>query len=330
VSTGDRLSSQAKRGICTAALTIAGAVPARTAAQCAPGGPPEPAAVSKSIAGIVLDRTNHPLENVDVIVRVPRRIAKTRPDGRFLIQPLDTGVYEVTFRKIGYQIFSWEFVVTDSGGVARVCLANEVRILPPSISAVSAGGLSGIIADSMMKPLSGAEVRAMGAGEHAITDSAGAFYMDLHRGTYALMISKPGYARQLVSVTIPKDSGRQITAFLGSPQRNANRLAANLDDMRQRIAWANPSTSGLMSNEDLLNTSADLRGAAQRLARAGMADDCPAIIDGGPYVLPLSIIDKRDVAMMEAYAIMTPRRRGMPSRPVNTPCPVRIYVWMKP
>ena len=318
-----------RRFLVGAAILHAGLTSA-AGAQCAPGGPPDPAAVQKSIADIVLDRANQPLENVDVVVKTPRRLAKTRPDGRFLIQDLDTGVYEVTFRKIGYQIFSWEYVVTDSGGVARVCLANAVRILPPSISAVSAGGLSGIIGDSLMKPLPGAEVRAMGAGEHTTTDSSGAFYMDLHRGTYALMISKAGYGRQLVSVTIPKDSGRQITAFLGSPPRNANRMAANLDDMRQRIAWANPSTSGIMSNEELMKTSADLRGAAQRLARAGMADDCPAIIDGGPYVLPLSIIDKRDVAMMEAYAIMTPRRRGMPARPVNVPCPVRVYVWMKP
>jgi hypothetical protein len=317
------------RFLIVAALLSAGLTSA-AGAQCTPGGPPDPAAVGKSIAGIVLDRSNQPLENVDVIVKAPRRLAKTRPDGRFLIQDLDTGVYEVTFRKIGYQIFAWEYVVTDSGGVARVCLAPEVRILPPSVSAVAAGGLFGIIADSMMKPLPGAEVRAMGAGEHAITDSAGAFFMNLRRGSYAIMISKDGFARQLLSVTIPKDSGRQITAFLGSPQRNANRMAANLGDMRQRIAWANPATSGIMSSEDLLRTSADLRGAATKLARMGMADDCPAIIDGGPYSLPLSIIDKRDVAMLEAYMIAAPRRRGSAPRPINSPCPVRVYVWMKP
>jgi hypothetical protein len=312
-----------------AALALLGPTP--LLAQCLPGGPPTPRAVKGSIVGIVLDRGNRPLENADVIIATLRRQARTRPDGRFQLMDLDTGTYDVVVRKIGYQIFSWMYVVTpDSGGVARFCLAPEVRILPPSITAVSRGGLSGIIADSLFKPLPGAEVRAVGAGEHAITDSAGAFFMGLKRGTYAILVSKSGYARQLLSVTIPRDSGRQITAFLGLPPRNANRMAANLQSMHDRMLMARPSTSGIMSNEDLMNTSTDLRGAAQRLSHAGVADYCPAIIDGGPYSLPLSIIDKRDVSMLEVYALSLPRRRGAPQRPVNSPCAAQVYVWMKP
>ena len=298
--------------------------------QCMPGGPPEPAAVRRAIVGIILDRNNQPLENANVIIGTPRRATRTRPDGRFQLMDLDTGVYEVTVQKIGYQLFSWQYIVDDSGGVARICLAAEVRILPPSISSVKAGGLSGIIGDSLMKPLPGAEVRAVGGGKHALTDTAGEFYLDLRRGTHAIVVSKPGYGKQILSVTIPKDSGRQITAFLGSPQRNANRLAANLDAMRERMLWAAPSRSGIMSNEELMQMSADVRAAAQRLSRARIDEDCAAIIDGGPYALPLSIIDKRDVAMLEAYAITPPRRRGVPQRPLNIPCAARVYVWMKP
>jgi hypothetical protein len=306
------------------------AVSTAASSQCLPGGPPDPTAIRRAIVGIVLDRNNQPLENANVIIRAPRRATRTRSDGRFQLMDLDTGVYEVTVQKIGYQLFSWSYIVTDSGGVARFCLSAEVRILPPTITAVGAGGLSGIIGDSLMKPLAGAEVRAVGAGAHTTTDSTGAFFMDLHRGTYALKISKPGYGSQVMSVTIPKDSGKQITAFLGSPPRNANRLAANLDAMHERMLWATPSTSGIMSNEELLKSSMDVRAAAQRLSRARIDEDCAAIIDGGPYALPLSIIDKRDVAMVEAYAIAPPRRRGQAPRPVNIPCAARVYVWMKP
>lgn len=309
------------------------------AAQCFPGeGPPNPPAIKNAIVGVVLDWSNQPLENADVIVRSPRRQARTRADGRFQLMDLDTGTYDVTVRKIGYSIGSRSYVVTDSGGVARFCLAPEPRMLPPSISSVSRGGLTGIIGDSLLKPLPGAEVRAVGAGEHTVTDSAGSFFLDLKRGTYAIMVTKPGFARQLVSVTIPKDSGRQITAFLGSPPRNANRMAMLYDNMRERMIWAVPSRSGIMSNEDLLRTEADLRGAAQKTARVGIADDCEAIVDGGPYSLPVYMIDKRDVAMMEVYAIGTPRRsassvnsRGATTRQTNSGrgCNARIYVWMK-
>jgi hypothetical protein len=297
--------------------------------QCLPGGPRDPRAVRRAIVGTVLDRNNTPLENADVTIQDPRRAAKTRADGRFQLMDLDTGVYEVNVRKIGYQEFTWVYVVTDTGGVARFCLAPEVHILPPLISAVSAGGLSGVIGDSLMKALPEAEVRVMGAGRRTKTDSAGAFHMDLRHGTYAIMISKPGYARQLMSVTIPRDSGRQITAFLGSPPRNANRMAANLNEMRERMIWASPATSGIMSSEELMKSSMDLRAAAQRLARAGIADDCPAIIDGGPFVLPLSIIDKRDVAMIEAYGLFV-GASSRSRRPTDSPCGARVYVWMKP
>jgi hypothetical protein len=313
--------------------------PAPLLAQCLPGGPPNPAAVKQSIVGLVLDRANQPIENADVFIRNPRRQARTRADGHFQLMDLDTGTYEVIVRRIGYSIAAWEYVVPDSGGVARFCLAREARILPPSISSVRRGGLSGIIGDSVLKPLPGADVRAVGAGEHTMTDSSGAFYLDLKRGTYAIVVSKPGYARQLVSVTIPKDSGRQITAFLGSPPRNANRMAAMLDLMRDRMLMAPPSRSGIMSNEDLLKTEADLRGAAQKTARTGVADDCEAVIDGGPYSLPVHVIDKRDVAMLEVYALAPARRSPISMNPrgttgIRTPsggrCNVRIYVWMKP
>jgi hypothetical protein len=305
--------------------------PGSLAAQCFPGGPPNPPAVKGAIAGIVLDRNNQPLENADVVIPTPRRQVRTRPDGRFQLMDLDTGVYQVIVRKIGYTIISRNYIVTpDSGGVARFCLIPEARILAPTITSVMRGGLSGVIGDSLHQPLPDAEVRAVGAGEHATTDSAGAFYMDLKRGTYAIMISKPGFGRQLMSVTIPKDSGRQITAFLGPPQRNSNRLAANLDAMRERMLMASPSRSGIMSSEELLRSSMDLRAAAQRLSRASVDPECFAVIDGGPYSLPLTVIDKEDVALLEVYAISPPRSRPGAPPPRNTRCGARIYVWMKP
>src|SRR3954451_19208118 len=63
--------------------------------QCVPGGPPMPAAVPHTITGIVLDRANHPIENASVFITEPRRSTKTRPDGRFELANLDTGVHEL-------------------------------------------------------------------------------------------------------------------------------------------------------------------------------------------------------------------------------------------
>jgi hypothetical protein len=317
--------------------------------QCTPGGPPNPPAIKRAMVGVVMDTSHRLLEGVDVAIRSPRRQGRTDRYGRFQLADLDTGTYELTVRRIGYAVAIQWYHVTDSGGVARFCLISEPRGLAPMITSARRGGLSGVVGDSVYKPVAGAEVRVVGAGQHTLTDSAGGFHLPLNRGTYPVVVTKDGYGKQLLSVTIPPDSGREIAVWLGAPQRNPHRFAQALDDMRTRILLSTPNRSGFMSAEALAKLSTTLAGAALVAARTGVKDDCVAIIDGGAYRLPLYMIDKDEVAFMEVYLNGAPRQNasvnqsgtaggrviGLPNRRGGPPiasrdCGATIYVWMKP
>jgi hypothetical protein len=120
-------------------------------------------------------------------------------------------------------------------------------------------------------------------------------------------VSKPGYGRKLLSVTIPPDSGREIAVWLASPPPDANAMAARIDDMRTRILWARPNRSALISAEQIARSSASLNGILVAQAKAAVKDDCEAHIDGTGFTLPLYMIDKADVLMMEIYLQGSPR-----------------------
>ena len=322
-------------------VALAAVAPSTAAGQCAPGGPPNPAWEKRAIVGLVLDQNHRMLEGADVVIRAPRRQVKTDAYGQFRLADLDTGTYELTVRRIGYEIALQSYQVTDSGGAARFCLVPDPRGLPAMITSATRAGLSGVIGDSTYQPLRGAEVRAVAEGQRAITDSAGGFHLALKKGTYALVVTKPGFGRQFVSVTIPADSGRQIAVWLGSPERSERRLAAAHEEMRTRMLNAVSNRFGLLSSEDLAKTEANLVGAAQAAARWRVRDDCEAVVDGGPYKLPLYMIDKQDVSLIEIYVPKPPRQvvgsidprgtgggGGGGGSPPGQQCP-NLYVWTK-
>lgn len=299
------------------AVELSGA--AALAAQCTPGGPPNPIAVSRAIVGTVTDTAHRALENVAVVIGNPRRQARTNAQGRFTLPNLDPGTYEVRVRRIGYVSEAQSFVVTDSGRVARFCLIPEPRALPAVVASAKRLGLSGIIGDSNYKALEGAEVRVVGAGMHVLTDSAGAFHLPVPKGTYPVWVSKPGYARRLVSVTIPGDSGREVAVWLGSPPRNANAIAEQVGLMRERILWASPTRSALVSAEQLAGSEASLTAILGARAKAAIKDACEANVVGSSFTrLPLYMIDKAEIQMVEVYLQGSPRNGPTSMSPGGT------------
>src|SRR5207253_2357831 len=93
----------------------------------------------------------------------PRRQAKTNSQGRFVLTDLDTGTYQISVYRIGYETAVQSYVVTDTGGIARFCLIPEPRELPTMIASAKRLGLSGVIGDSTYKAIQGAEVSVVGA-----------------------------------------------------------------------------------------------------------------------------------------------------------------------
>jgi hypothetical protein len=312
----------------------------RSGGQCTPGGPPNPAPLRAALVGIVMDTAHDPLEGASVVVRDPQRQARTNASGYFHLDSLAPGTYEVTVRSLGHDIAVQSYIVPDSGGIARFCLIPEPRGLAPMITAIARGGLSGVVGDSTYKPISGAEVRAVAGGAHALTDSSGGFFLDLKPGSYPISVRKDGYGIQLLSVTIPKDSGRQIAVWLAAPPNNARRIAAAIEDsMKFRMTFLYRAAHFKpLSSEDLMRNPADILTTVQGAAVIPVSSRCEAIIDGGPYQVPLYTIDKSEIAAMEVYVKPESSRGPTSINPAGTSggsstsddCKVKVYVWMKP
>jgi hypothetical protein len=329
-----------KNGTLLAVAGVSLLVATRSRAQCTPGGPPNPAPAAGALTGIVMDSGHDPLEGASVFIRNPKRQARTSASGYFRLDSLAAGTYEVTVRMIGHEIAMQSYTVSDSGGVARFCLVSEPRALAPIITAVPRGGLSGVVGDSAYQMVSGAEVRAVTGGAHALTDSAGGFFLDLKPGTYPITVKKEGYGIQLLSVTIPRDSGRQIAVWLTSPPKNARRIAAAIEDsMKFRMTFLYRAAHfKLLSSEELMRNPADILTTVQGATVTAVSSKCEAIVDGGPYQVPLYTIDKSEIAAMEVYVKRESSRGPTSINPGGTAggsggsdeCKVKVYVWMKP
>jgi hypothetical protein len=316
-------------------MLLVGAATAR--GQCTPGGPPSPRAVRGSISGVVMDTSHLELDNVEVVIRQPNRRARSEANGRFRLDSLAPGNYELIVRRIGYEMALQTITVTDSGGVARFCLIPDVKALQPMITSVFRGGLSGVIGDTTYAMVPGAEVRIMGMGLWTHSDSSGAFYLPVKKGTYAVVVTKKPYGQQLLSVTVPEDSGRKIAVWLGSRPRNANTLAIELDGIRQRVMRTPQFRYHIVSAEELSSTEMSLTQAVRVAGRTNVQDDCEAKIGGEPLAkIPLYMLAKDEIAMMEVVTApltkgsqiaRTPAPGGFGTRRLSD-CPT-VIVWLK-
>src|SRR2546430_5065950 len=113
-------------------------------------------------------------------------------------------------------------------------------------------GLSGVVADTSFNALPGALVRVMGEEFVTHADSTGSFYMPVKSGSYMVAITRDGYRDRVVSVTIPDDIGRRITAYLQPSSGPVSvREAWNLPDLNARLAWRQQTSPFFFTPEEL-------------------------------------------------------------------------------
>jgi hypothetical protein len=230
--------------------------------------------------------------------------------------------------------------VDDKGGVVSFSILLGIRALPPVVSSVARGGLSGVIGDTAYNIVGEAQVAVIASDHRTSSDSLGRFYLDLKPGKYMVSVSRRGYRTRLVSVTVPSDSGRRMTVWLTPTNVGQNnRDAMAFDGLAARLARRNPVWSNIYTREDINKTGIEDGVQLARLgANKNMDDTCSAIIDGGPRRLPLWAIDAADIEAMETYTTPPARRtvtsinRNRPIRgqaPENNVCGATVFVWLR-
>jgi hypothetical protein len=165
------------------------------------------------IAGIVRDTAATPVDNVEISIAAIERRVCSGADGTFHFENVKPGRYALRPRKVGYAPQMRSVVVDEAGGVSTFVLIPFLRVLEPVVSSASRGGLSGVVGDTAFNAISGANVRVVGHGQRASTDSTGAFYIPLQPGRYVVTIEQPGFDYKLMSVIIPPDGGAESRYF---------------------------------------------------------------------------------------------------------------------
>jgi hypothetical protein len=174
-------------------------------------------------------------------------------------------------------------------------------VLPPVVTSSPRGGLSGVVGDTAFHLIRGAEVYIVGSGRRARTDSAGTFFLDVMPGSYMVQITGAGFTRRLLSVTIPKDSGRHITVWMiPSKGRADHREADAIESLRSRFLTRR-ATAQFYTREDLSRYKMDwLKPLVVMGAGMPVADDCQALIDG-LWRRPLYSVTMDEVESVEVY-----------------------------
>jgi len=302
-----------------------------------------PAQSGVTLTGTVVDSLGRPVEDADVAIFQLQRRFRTGLEGKFVFDNIKPGKYTITTKRIGYLADTRKVSVGDKGGSLQITLKRAAFSLPSVITTAERGGLSGVIADTGYRPMPGVKVHVIGTSHQVETDSVGAFFAPVPPGHYLVDVTRNGYDRQLISVTVPANAGRQIAAWMVPQTEKPNpRIGANLYDMRVRQIRAGPVSGQHFTREDIDRAGwTELREVASVAAGRLMNQNCPVIINGGPTVKELWEITTREVEYVETYTqrapvptVNAPRQGDITVKPStsalpSSACGTALIVWLR-
>ena len=265
---------------------------------------PKPAG-PHTLTGLVVDSAGKPIRDATVYIAELERTAAVRVTGAFRFDSVPDGRYTVGARAVGYLGGTGKVLVDSLGGAALIEMQRIAFALPSMLTTAKRGGLSGVIADANYVALPGVIVKVMGSGAGAATtDASGEFYLPVRPGKYLVRLDREGFRRQLISVTVPADEGRRMSAWMVIGTEKANPVEGrNIFDFEQWMIRRRPVSSALFTREDLERMH--VRDAREAYVRAFGGrldyDDC-ALIDGGPVEAPMWTISQEDVELMAVNA----------------------------
>jgi hypothetical protein len=317
----------------------------------------------KIMIGVVRDTAGNVIPGAEIIIPGYARKLYSDGEGTFRFDDVPRGKHKMRARKIGYAPQIREFTLGDEGGIAEFELLPIARALPTMVTSVDRLGISGVVGDTAFEGIPAAAVRLMANGKEASTDSLGSFYIPAEPGKYMLRISKPGFMDKVVSVTVPRDSGRRITAWLQPRIRMPVREAHNIDDLQSRLAWTKPSDALYFTHDDLVKLGIEWVYDAVQMAwsrdirpprKEKYSRDCMVVVNGGPSIADLSFLTADEVESVEVY-VNGAAARGTPGTVSLGPrgrsvakasdtysnldryaiengariCPRAVYVWLR-
>lgn len=257
---------------------------------------------SVRLSGFVTDTTGVPIANANVVVESLGRRTRSALDGSFRFEQLEIGTYSVSVQSVGFRPSAQVVSVGGDGSVMAFRLSRSPNVLPAMVTSGSRGGLSGVVGDTAFRAIGDVKVTVLGTGHAALTDTCGSFFVPLRPGQYLLRFERDGFARQLVSVTIPDNEGRRLAAWMVPKAAPDDAFKSHmLFEMDQRMVRERGIGTAYFGREELDRIGASsIEGLAQRFATSQIAD-CMVRVNGGPTMRPLWALSASELEFVEVY-----------------------------
>ena len=233
------------------------------------------------IRGRVRDENSQPISFAQVQMSPGDRRVVSDRNGEFVLGALQTGDYELTIRRIGYQPAHVKVRVPSDESWIPITLQSLPRVLDSvRIRERSSLRYTGIVIDDLDQPVVDAEVIAAGASDRGVrTDAVGHFLLlKPQKGTLVLRVRKFGYVPYFGSLTLQTEREDTIRmkrhatdlpeAYIRAESGFGRDTFAYVE-LDSRMRWK-MSTGGVVSREDLdAFADLDLCHALMRTTLAG-------------------------------------------------------------
>jgi hypothetical protein len=256
-----------------------------------------PPADRSSLRGLVMDDAAMPVVNAEVVVLGRRGSVRTDSAGRFHLENLPEGRYDVVIRRLGFISATFEWPA--HGGVAidiSVTLVPLPQRLDPVVvsereskALTGSSTLVGAVADPDGSPIGEVEVQLLGSGRRTTTGRDGRFvFRRIAKGEYTVASRRLGYGAVTRALYIPADDERELLLIMQQLPQTLDAVeieersgfgnaAAVLRDLDMRLRWFGGSGRAVILGPGVLSqyqkislkTLIDFRGglALQQLER---------------------------------------------------------------
>jgi hypothetical protein len=292
----------------------------------------------KLLVGVVVDTSGVPIPDAEVTIPELRRRLYSRGDGTFRFDSMPRGKYSMRARKLGFAPQVREFEVDTTGGVAQFALLPILHELPSMLTTAGQRGISGHVEDMRYASIPDATVRVLGEGLTTRTDQGGDFFLPAGPGRYMVSIARDSFTTKLVGVTVPKDSGRHINAWLAPSFGPVPKEQFwNVEDLRARQAWVKPEHRVLFTREDLARLGIEWIYDAVSTTTTKFKQqepysrDCMVVVNGGPDIVDLSTLTIDDVESVEVYSTYAAKATSVEAINLHGPLGKSIvnpYTWL--
>lgn len=285
----------------------------------------------------VLDNNGAPVGEAEVFIVKLDRAVRTGTDGIFRVTGVPSGRYEVGVRKVGYLPRAITIATGNGTLVPTISIVPFTTRIAPVVTTASRGGLSGVVSDTALNPLAQVRVRVAGSGREVRSDSAGRFFVDVRPGSYLVEVERDSFARQMIAVNIPKDSGRQVAIWM-SPRKKMDRATEIMEQMRvfeldRKMIRASRQSSHYFTRDQLLEKGVtDMARLTRQWAHGYITAYCTITVanDGGrPYSVPLNSVESDAVEFVELYQQQPGRGIGSGVGTSKECGSLAIVVWLR-